>query len=69
MYCAKNCVCRQTRSPEDFASIFGISCDFKGEGRVHKEDVATMLHRRRKNATLILGMGESTSIVLKIGVG
>ena len=38
--------------------------EFKGEGRAHRENVAIVLHRRRKNATPVLGMGESTSIVL-----
>ena len=37
---------------------------FQKEGRVHKEDVGIVLHRRRKNATPVLGMGEPTSITL-----
>ena len=34
------------------------------EGRVRKGIVETMLHRRCKNVTLMLGMEEPTSIIL-----
>ena len=30
---------------------------------MHRKAVVTMLHRRRKNATPVLGTGEATSIV------
>ena len=71
-YCEKAKFVGKLRSPGDFTSAFEVSCDFKREGRVHREVVAAMLHRRRKNATPVLGIGKSTSIVLNglsIGVG
>ena len=71
-YCAENRIFGQTRSPGNFASVFYMRYEFKGEGCAHRENVAIMLHRRRKNATPVLGMRESTSIAsngLSIGVG
>lgn len=71
-YYAENRIFGQTRSPGDSTPVFYMRYEFKGEGRAHRESVAIMLHRRRKNATPALEMGKATSIVLNglsIGVG
>ena len=62
MYYAENRIFGKTRSLGDFASAFYMRYEFKGAGRAHRENVAIMLHRRRKNATPAHRMGESTSI-------
>ena len=50
-YYAENRIFGQTRSPGDSTPVFYMRYEFKGEGRAHRENVAIMLHRRRKNAT------------------
>ena len=47
----------------DFGLAFGMNCDFKGRGLVlSKEVVGTVPHRRRKNATPVLGRVSSTEL-------
>ena len=44
--------------------LFSIWAIISEGGCVHKEGVETIPHRRRKNATPVLGMAEPTSMVL-----